>query len=138
MPKSKLSAFFSLLLVFFSGSVLGAFAYRLFAVSSVMTVNNPPQKKGGPEEFVRQRLAEMRDRVKADDQQLEQIKRVYSETRQEYDRIHQDMNDRGREINQRQVEKIKSILRADQIPVYDQVREEHEKRRREREMQNKK
>jgi len=132
MPKSKLSTFVSLLLVFFSGSVLGAFAYRLYTVNPVVTAG-----KKGPEEFVRQRLAEMRDRVKVDDQQLDQIQRVYNETRQEYDRVHEEMNQKGKEINQRQVEKIKAILKPDQISVYDQIRAEHEQKRREREQQKK-
>lgn len=128
MPKSKLSAFLSLLLVFFSGAVLGLFAYRLYAVKTVETVVPlPAQKKGGgPEEFLRQRLAEMKDRVKADDRQLEQIKQVYRETREKYDGIRQKMNEEGHAIDENQVAKIKAILRPDQIPVYDQIRAEHE------------
>jgi len=128
MPKSRLSAFLSLLLVFFSGAVLGAFTYRLYAVKTVETVVLPPAQKkgGGPEEFLRQRLAEMKDRVKADDQQLEQIKQVYSETREKYDGIHQKLNAETHAIDEAQVAKIKSILRPDQIPIYDQIRAEHE------------
>ena len=37
MPKSKLSAVLSLLLVFLSGAVLGAVAYRLYSISSVQS-----------------------------------------------------------------------------------------------------
>jgi hypothetical protein len=142
MPKSKLSAFLSLLLVFFSGAVLGVFAYRLYAVKTVETVVPPPapRKGGGPEEFLRQRLAEMKDRVKADDQQLEQIKQVYNETREQYDGIRQKMNAEGHAIDEHQVAKIKSILRPDQIPIYDQIRAEHEaahkRRQQQREQQN--
>jgi len=135
MPKSKVSAFFSLLLVFFSGAVLGAFAYRLYTVNPVVMAPGGVQKKGSPEDFVRQRLAEMRERVKADDQQLEQIKRVYSETHDEYERIRKEMNDKGREVDQHQVEKIKQILRPEQIPAYDQIRAEHEAARKKRQEQ---
>lgn len=126
MPKSKFSAFLSLLLVFFSGAVLGAFAYRLYTVNTVVTAPGAPPRKGGPEEFLRQRLAEMRDRVKADDQQLERIKQVYNDTKDQYDRIRQTMNAEGHTIDENQVAKIKAILRPDQIPVYDQIRAEHE------------
>jgi hypothetical protein len=142
MPKSKLSAFLSLLLVFFSGAVLGAFAYRLYTVKTVetVTVTAPPRKGGGPEEFLRRRLAEMKDRVKADDQQLEQIKQVYNETREKYDGIRQKMNVEGHAIDENQVAKIKAILRPDQIPVYDQIRAEHEaahkRNQQQREQQN--
>jgi len=145
MPKSKLSAFLSLLLVFFSGAVLGAFAYRLYAVKTVEPViaivpGAAPKKGGGPEEVLRQRLAEMKDRVKADPQQLEQIKQVYSETKEKYDAIRQKMNAEGHAIDETQVAKIKSILRPDQIPTYDQIRAEHEAARKrhqqQREQQN--
>ncbi|HTS30193.1 MAG TPA: hypothetical protein VMH81_30185 [Bryobacteraceae bacterium] len=133
MPKSKWSAFLSLFLVFFSGAVLGAFAYRLYTVNTTVAFNpGVPPRKAGPDEVLRQRLAEMRDRVKADDQQLEQIKQVYAETRDQYDRIRQKMNEEGHAIDENQVAKIKSILRPDQIPVYDQVRAEHEAARRRR------
>jgi hypothetical protein len=127
MPKSKLSAFLSLLLVFFSGAVLGAFTYRLYNEKAVVIAPGaPPRKGGGPEDFLRQRLAEMRDRVKADDQQLGRIKQVYNETREQYDGIRQKMNAEGHAIDENQVAKIKSILRPDQIPIYDQIRAEHE------------
>ena len=128
MPKSKLSAFLSLFLVFFSGAVLGAFAYRLYSVNTAVAIipGAPPRKGGGPEEFLRQRLAEMRERVKADDRQLEQIKLVYNDTREQYDHIRQKMNAEGHAIDENQVAKIKAILRPDQIPIYDQIRAEHE------------
>jgi hypothetical protein len=141
MTKSKLSAFLSLLLVFFSGAVLGAFTYRLYNEKAVVIApGGAPPKKGGPEDFLRQRLAEMRDRVKADDQQLEQIKQVYDETREKYDGIRQKMNAEGHAIDENQVAKIKAILRPDQIPVYDQIRAEHEaahkRHQQQREQQN--
>lgn len=143
MPKSKFSAFLSLLLVFFSGSVLGAFAYRLYTVNTVVTAPGaPPRKSGGPEEFLRRRLAEMRDRLKADDRQLEQIKQVYDETREQYDRIRKTMNAEGHAIDENQVAKIKAILRPDQIPVYDQMRAEseaaHKRRAQQREQNDRK
>lgn len=138
MPKSKFSAFLSLLLVFFSGAVLGAFAYRLYNEKAVVIAPGgaPPKKGGGPEEFLRQRLAEMRDRVKADNQQLERIKQVYNETREQYDGIRQKMNAEGRAIDENQVAKIKAILRPDQIPVYDQIRAEHEAARKRHQQQH--
>jgi len=128
MPKSKLSAFLSLLVVFFSGAVLGAFLYRVYNEKAVVTAPGgaSPRKGGGPDEILRQRLAEMKDRVKADDQQLERIKQVYSETREQYDGIRQKMNAEAHAIDETQVVKIKAILRPDQIPVYDQLRAEHE------------
>jgi len=131
MPKSKLSAFISLLLVFFSGAVLGAFATRLYMVRTVLSngVAPAPSRRPDPEEFLRLRLAEMRDKVKVDDQQLQQIQQIYQETREQFGQIHKKMSEEGRAIDQNQVAKIKSVLRPDQIPLYDQLRAQHDAER---------
>jgi len=128
MPKSKLSVFLSLLLVFFSGAVLGAFAYRLYMVKSVLStgVAAAPNRRPDPEEFLRQRLAEKRDQVKVDDQQLQQIQQIYEQTREQFGQIHKKMSEQSRAIDANQVAKIKSVLRPDQIPLYDQLRARHE------------
>ena len=42
MPKSRLSALLSVLLVFFSGAVLGAFSYRLYSISPVQSGKEIP------------------------------------------------------------------------------------------------
>jgi len=135
MPKSRWSAFVSLLLVFLSGALVSAVGYRLYEANRAVAVGPPSRPK--PDEVIRQRLKEMRERVKADDQQLEQIKQVYAETGQEFDRMRQKMSAEGRAIDDRQVAKIKSILRPDQIPVYDTIRAEHEAERKRRQQQNK-
>jgi|SRR5271165_2133106 len=134
MPKSKLSAFFSLLLVFFSGAVLGAFASRLYMVKSVLgtAVTQTPPRRPDPEEVLRQRLAEMRDQVKVDDRQLQQIEQIYHQTREQFDQLHKKMSAEGRTIDESQVAKIKSVLRPDQIPLYDQMRAHHEEERKRR------
>src|SRR6266567_6748096 len=131
MPKSKLSAFVSLLLVFFSGAVLGAFAYRLYMVKSVLSTAAAPtqNRRPDPEEFLRQRLSEMRDKVRVDDQQLQQIQQIYQQTREQFDQIHKKMSAEGRVIDENQVAQIKSVLRPDQIPLYDQLRARHEAER---------
>jgi len=128
MPKSKLSVFLSLLLVFFSGAVLGAFTHRLYMVKSVLSngVAPAPNRRPDPEEFLRQRLSEMRNQVKVDDQQLQQIQQIYQQTREQFGQIHKKMSEEGRAIDANQVAMIKSVLRPDQIPLYDQLRARHE------------
>ena|ERR1035437_1924079 len=130
MPKSKLSAFLSLLLVFLSGSLVGAFAYRLYVLKTVIaTTGSPGGRRPDPEEVLKQRLAEMRDRIKVDDLQLAQIKEIYGQTREQFDQLHQRMSAEGRTIDQNQVAKITAILHPDQVVLYDQLRAEHEAQR---------
>ena len=61
MPKSRLSAVLSLLLVFFSGAVLGAFAYRLYSISPVQSGKDPggPPRKMSPEEFRKKYVSDL-------------------------------------------------------------------------------
>jgi hypothetical protein len=124
MLKSRLSAFFSLLLVFLSGSLVGAFAYRLIAVNTVMTsgINGGRPPRPDPEEVRKHLDAEMRDRVKLDDQQVAQYNKILDETRDDFDQIHKKANEETRAIRERQAEKVNAILRDDQKPLFAQLR----------------
>ena len=134
MLKSRLSAFFSLLLVFLSGSLVGAFAYRLIAVNTVMTsgTNGGRPPRPDPEEVRKHLDAEMRDRVKLDDQQVAQYNKILDETRDDFDQIHKKANEETRAIRERQAEKINAMLRDDQKPLFAQLRAEHAERERKR------
>jgi hypothetical protein len=134
MLKSKLSAFFSLLLVFLSGALVGAFAYRLVAVNTVLTsgANGPRPARPDPEEVRKHLDAEMRDRVKLDDQQVAKFNKILDETRDDFDQIHKKANEETRAIRERQAEKINAMLREDQKPLYSQLRAEKAERERKR------
>ena len=143
MPKSKLSAFFSLLLVFLSGALVGAFAHRLYMVNSVTAVRNQPQPpRMSPEEFRRRQVEDLKSKVGLDDQQIVQYNKILDDTRQQFDQIHDKMNAEGRQIRDRQVEKVLAILRPDQRPLYEKWRAdreaEHKRRQQEREAAGKK
>src|SRR5271165_5867091 len=97
MLKSRLSAFFSLLVVFLSGALVGAFAYRLVAVNTVQTSTNGPRPQRQDPEEVRKHLdAEMRDRVKLDDRQVAKYNKILDETRDDFDQIHKKANEETR------------------------------------------
>jgi hypothetical protein len=140
MPKYKLSAVLSLLVVFLSGSVLGAVAYRLYAVSSVQGVrdSSPKQQKMSPDEFRKHYVEEFRARVKMDDQQVARLQQILDQTRADFHKMRDKMNAEGEAIQNTQVEKINSILRDDQKPLYAALRAEREKQRKARDDQHKK
>ena len=118
MPKYKLSAVLSLLVVFLSGSVLGAVAYRLYAVNSVQGVDvGRKQPKMSPEEFRKHYVEEFRTKVKMDDQQVATLQQILDETRAAGHKMREKMNAEGESIQASQVEKITDILRPDQIPL---------------------
>lgn len=129
MLKSRFSAFFSLLLVFLSGALVGVFGYRLVAVNTVLTSGRP---RLDPEEARRRMDAEMRDRVKLDDDQIARYNKILDETREEFDQVHKKANEETRALREHQHEKVRAILREDQQPLYTQLLAEKAERDRKR------
>jgi hypothetical protein len=154
MPKSKVSAFFSVLLVFASGAAMGAVGYRLYVVKTASAVQ-APKKKMGPEEFRKRAVAHLKDAVKLNDQQLEEVQKIYdwqfeqfmsvnkkSET--QVDQLKHEFEKQGDQIHEAAVAKIKAILTPDQEPLYEKylasraaARAADHKRRQEQQQQEK-
>ncbi|HEX3747311.1 MAG TPA: hypothetical protein VHW09_25420 [Bryobacteraceae bacterium] len=138
MANNKLSAFFSLLLVFASGIVVGAVGYRVYNTSTSHAANSsrPPNRKMPPEEFRRQLIEEMTREVHLDDDQAAKLKDIYQETANAFDQARDAHNAKlhveGQAIHDQQVEKIKKMLRPDQIPLYDALRTRREAERKAR------
>jgi hypothetical protein len=136
MLKSKSSALLSLLLVFLSGVLVGGFAYRLYNVSLVAGPNNG--KKPDPEEIRKRIVADMRGRLKLDARQVDQLQQIFDQTRDQFHQIHDKMNAEGQAIHNGQIEKVKAILRPDQLPLYEQWRAERDRERKEHKQGEKK
>ncbi len=78
MPKSKVSAFLSVLLVFASGAAMGAVGYRLYVVKTVASPGQAAtKKKMTPEDFRKRIVAHLKEAVKLSDQQVEQVQKIY-------------------------------------------------------------
>jgi len=132
MANTKLSAFLSLLLVFSSGIVVGAVGYRVYTTSVAVSAK-PPEKRPSPEETRKRLIQEMTTEVHLDEQQVGKLKQIYEETRATFNdartRADAKLRAEGASIHDEQVEKIKAILRPDQIPLYDALRTRHEAER---------
>jgi len=138
MPKYKLSAVLSLLVVFLSGSVLGAVGYRLYAVNAVQGNGSArKQPKMSPEDFRKHYVEEFRTRVKMDDQQVAALQKILDQTRSEFHKMRDRMNAEGEAIQASQVQQINAILREDQRPLYAQLRTERDQQRKLRDQQRK-
>jgi len=134
MANTKITAFLSLLLVFCSGIVVGAVGYRVYNARVAVAVK-PPEKRS-PEEFRKMLVDEMTREVHLDDKQVTLLKQIYSETAASFDEARSRENAKlraeGQIIHDQQVEKVKNILRPDQIPLYDALRARHEAERKSR------
>jgi hypothetical protein len=142
MPKSRLSAVLSLLLVFVSGGVLGAFTYRLYSLSPVQSGKDAgaPPRKLSPEEWRKKYLSDLTAAVKLDPQQIAALNGVLDRTRDEVEKLNGKMKPEHDAVNEKwhpdreaihhhQVESIKSLLRPDQLPLFDAYRAERERQR---------
>ena len=135
MPKSKLSAIVSLLLVFLSGVLVGGVSYRLYTVSTVSTENRaagaPPPREDP--EVVRTRIVhDMRDRLGLDEDQVKKLNKIYDDTRVHFDELHSHANSETRKLWDEQTNSIKAILRPDQLPKYEELRRQRDEERRKR------
>jgi hypothetical protein len=146
MPKSRLFSFLGLLAILLSGALCGVFGDRLYSASAAG--HNPPpgpasdhkEHAKDPEEIRKRIVEEMRLRVKLDDAQVAKLNRIFDDTRAQFDQIKREMNERSHAAWDRQVAEVKAILRPDQVPLFDQLRAEHDaarKRRHEQEAEKK-
>jgi hypothetical protein len=151
MPKSRLSAVLSLLLVFLSGGVLGAFTYRLYSISPVHSGKDAgvPPKKLSPDEFRKRYVSDLAGAVKLDSEQIAGLNRVLDRTRDEFDKLnekikpeHDAVNEKWRPnreaIHNHQIESINGLLRPDQRPLYEAFRTERDRLRRLHDQEHKK
>jgi hypothetical protein len=143
MPQPRLLSFLGLLAIFLSGALSGVFGYRLYETSAASKHNLPTGPEGtrkartqDPEEIKKRIISEMRQRIRLDDAQVAKLNRIFDDTRAQFDQIHQEMNDRGHAVWDHQVAEVKAILRPDQVPLYDQLRAEHEAARKRRQQQD--
>src|ERR1039457_4442000 len=128
MANTKLSAFFSLLLVFFSGVVVGGFAYRVYSTSAAAAPSNPkgPEEKRDPEAIRKHNIDEMTQVVHLDQQQVVQLETIYDHIREQFDQVSQKRNADVRSIFDDQVAQTKAMLRPDQLPLYEALHAKHE------------
>jgi hypothetical protein len=125
----------TILVVFLSGVLVGVVGHRLYTVKTVTGVSASRPPRPSPEEIRKHLISEMRERVKLDEQQVAKLNGIYDETRREFDELHKKANAETRSLWDNQTEKIKAILRPDQLPLYEQLRRQREEERRRRRAQ---
>ena len=132
MPKTRWSAFVSLLLVFLSGALVGGFASRLLTVNSVISGAPSAMKRPDPEEVRKRLVTEMKTKVKLDDQQVTELQKIYDDTRESFGKLREESNAQARSLRDSQTERVKAILRPEQQPLFDQLHAEHIEQERKR------
>ena len=127
MPKSKVSAFISVLLVFVGGVAVGSLGYRLYDLKTVVSTAGP--KKMTPEEARKHAVARLKEAVKLDDQQIAQLQKIMDDTHDGFEQINQrtkaamdpiaqKAQQENQALREQQIAKVKAMLRDDQQPLY--------------------
>jgi len=138
MLQTKSSAFFSLLLVFVSGGVVGTLVDRLYvSTSTVASANKQAQQRPDPEEARKGIVNEMTTKVKLDPQQVQEYQQILDGVREQWMAMAHRQDAEGQALRDTQVERVRKILRPDQIPLYDALRAEKEVERAKHEAEHK-
>jgi hypothetical protein len=137
MKRSMGGVGISLLAVFVSGAVVGAFGHRLYMVRSVYsgpaTVAPAPPK---PEDFRKKYVEELRTRLQLDESQLGRLNIILDQTREKFHQMRERSKEHSKseatQIRQDQRNQIRAMLKAEQHPEYEKIIHEREARERER------
>jgi Spy/CpxP family protein refolding chaperone len=111
-------------LVFACGALLGAFAQRLYTVSSVSAKAAPRN----PEEFRKRVVAEYKGRLNLTDQQVSKLNEIMDETRASVEETRRQMRPAYQKIHEAQVQKIRAMLTPEQQIEHEKMLKEREER----------
>jgi Spy/CpxP family protein refolding chaperone len=123
MTRKNLPIAFYLLLVFVSGSVVGALGYRTY---------NPPTARGSaspsPSEWRQNYIDESRSRLSLTDDQVAKLTAILDQTDARFREVHENANQLIRQIKEEHMARVRMILTPEQLPKYDQLHAEREAR----------
>jgi hypothetical protein len=121
MTRKNLPIAFYLLLVFVSGSVVGALGYRTY---------NPPTARGSAppaaDEWRRTYIAETRSRLSLSDGQVAKLNTLLDQADVRFREVHQRDNQLIRQIKDDYVVSMRLILTPEQLPKFEKLRQERE------------
>jgi hypothetical protein len=124
MTRKNLPIAFYLLLVFVSGSVVGALGYRTYNPPTARSVSAP--QRPSPAEVKRQYLEESRTRLGLTDDQVAKLAVILDQTNARFHEVRQRENAKIREIGEDHYQKVRLILTPEQLPKYEKLHQERE------------
>jgi hypothetical protein len=125
MKRSNTTIAVSVLAVFLSGILVGAFGHQLYTVKTVNA-----KVPNDPEEWRKKYVKELSGRLKLDGEQVQRLNTILDETRARYREVKERYRPEMKQIHSEQTQKVRMILNAEQQAEYDKFRQEREKRMR--------
>lgn len=124
MKRNQWAAAILSLLLFLSGAAVGALGHRYYTSRTV-------QASTVAETFRAHYIEDMRTKVGVTDAQLKQIESILDDTKAKYKVVRDQFRPQMLAIKNEQIARVKGVLTPAQIPVYERLIAEHEKKARE-------
>jgi uncharacterized membrane protein len=124
--KRSLAVPLYVLMVFLSGTLVGAVGYRLYSAKAVSATVAPKPK---PEEWRKRVVEDMRTRMKLSDDQVGKLQAAFDATRQHFAAYDQRSKAERKAIIEEQHQTIRSFLSDEQRIEYDKFLQERQQRR---------
>ena len=125
MKKNQWAALALAVLLFACGTAVGALAVHLYEDRTVSAK--------GAEDVRQHYVNEMQSRLKLTPAQLQQLEVILDETKARVRAVRDAYHPQMLKIKQEQISRVKSILTPNQIPAYEQLVAERERRAKEQE-----
>ena len=121
MKRNQVTAALLALLLFVTGFAAGALAHRFYRDSVVSA-------KTTAEDARHQYVSEMRTRLHLTADQIGQLEAILDQTKAKARAVREHYHPEMARIKEEQVAQVKAILRPDQVPEYERLVAEHERR----------
>lgn len=126
MTRKNIPIALYLLLVFISGSVVGALGYRTYNPPTARSGSLNPPPSPSPSEWRRQYIEESKARLSLTDDQVEKLNAILDQTDARFRQVREQDNQMVRKIREDHYEHVRGILTAEQIPKYEKLHAERE------------
>jgi len=126
MTRKNIPIALYLLLVFISGSVVGALGYRTYNPPVARSGSVNPTPPPSPSEWRRQYIEESTARLSLTGDQVEKLNAILDQTDARFRQVREQDNQMVRKIREDHFERVRAILTADQIPKYEKLHAERE------------
>jgi Spy/CpxP family protein refolding chaperone len=124
MTRRSLPIAFYLLLVFVSGSLVGALGYRAYNPPTARTVNAPAP----PGDWRKQYMEESKARLDLTDEQVTRLSAIMDDTDARFRQARERENQEIGQIRDEHMDRVRALLTAEQRPKYEKLHAEREAR----------
>jgi hypothetical protein len=127
MKREKFTGAALAALLFFGGAAVGVLANRYYTTTTVSAKTS--------ETYRHRYVAEMESKLKLTTAQVKQLEGIMDDTKAKYKAVRDSYRPAILQVKQEYIELVKSILTAQQIPGYEKLLSERERRAREQDEQ---